>query len=122
MNRIRVTLPKLQSKIKCLNGVTILCLDVIGKLRCDADLRYIYTGEPKPRGRKHKYDGKVDLTDVSARTLMGEIEPNLHLHTLIVWSLSLKRKICLAYLLDSRNPSGEYFCSQPISTLTQRIF
>jgi len=37
--------------------------------------------------------------------LVGEIEPNLHLYTLIVWSLSLKRKIRLAYLLDSRNPS-----------------
>jgi hypothetical protein len=76
------------SKIKWVDGVISLNLDVIGKLRCDADLRYVYTGVQKPRGRKHKYDGKVDLTDVSRMTLVGEIEPKLYLYTVIVWSLS----------------------------------
>jgi len=33
------------TKIKWIDGVTALGLDVIGKLRCDADLRYVYTGE-----------------------------------------------------------------------------
>ena len=93
------------SKIKWVDGVTTLNLDVIGKLRCDADLRYVYTGEQKPRGRKRKYNGKVDLSDVSALTFVGEIEPKLHLYTVVVWSLSLKRKVRLAYLLDTRNPS-----------------
>ena len=82
-----------------------LNLDVIGKLRCDADLHYVYTGKQKPRGRKRKYDDKVDLTDISRMTLVGEIEPKLYLYTVIVWSLSLKRKVCLAYLLDTRKPS-----------------
>ena len=93
------------SKIKWVDGVMALNLDVIGKLRCDADLRYVYTGEQKPRGRKRKYDGKVDLTDVSRMTFVGEIEPELHLYTFIVWSLSLKRKVRLAYLLDIRKSS-----------------
>ena len=93
------------SKIKWVDGVMALNLDVIGKLRCDADLRYVYTGEQKPRGRKRKYDGKVALTDVARMTFVGEIEPKLSLYTVIVWSLSLKRKVRLAYLLDSRNPS-----------------
>ena len=93
------------SKIKWVDGVKALNLDVIGKLRCDADLRYDYTGVQKPRGRKRKYDGKVDLTDVSRMTFVTEIEPKLHLYTVVVWSLSLKRKVRLAYLLDSRNPS-----------------
>ena len=44
------------SKIKWVDGVKALNLDVIGKLRCDADLRYVYTGEQKPRGRKRKYN------------------------------------------------------------------
>ena len=93
------------SKIKWVDGVMALNLDVIGKLRCDADLRYVYTGEQKPRGRKRKYDGKVDLTDVSRMTFVEEIEPKLSLYTVLVWSLSLKRKVRLAYLLDKRNPS-----------------
>ena len=92
------------SKIKWVNGVTDLHLDVISKLRCDADLRYVYTGAQKPRGRHRKYDGKVDLADVSRMSLVRELEPNLFLYDVVVWSLSLKRKVRLAYLLDSREP------------------
>lgn len=92
------------SKIKWVNGVTALNLDVISRLRCDADLRYVYTGVQKPLGRHRKYDGKVDLTDVSRMTLVCELEPKLFLYTVVVWSLSLKRKVRLAFLLDCRNP------------------
>jgi hypothetical protein len=92
------------SKIKWVNGVCALKLDVICKLRYDADLRYVYTGVQKPRGRHRKYDGKVDLTDVSRMTLARQLEPNLFLYDVVVWSLSLKRKVRLAYLLDYRDP------------------
>jgi hypothetical protein len=40
------------SKIKWVDGVTALGLDAIGVTLCDADLRYVYTGEQKPRGRE----------------------------------------------------------------------
>lgn len=80
-------------------------LDAIGKLRCDADMHYVYTGVQKPRGRKRKYDGKVDLTDVSRMTLVSEIEPQLYLYTVEVWVVSMKRKVRLAYIRDSRNPT-----------------
>jgi len=92
------------SKIKWVDGVTNLGLDAIGKLRCDADIRYVYRGEQKPRGRKRKYDGKVDLTDVSRMTLVSEIEPTLYLYTVEVWVVSMKRKVRLAYIRDCRNP------------------
>jgi len=93
------------SKIKWVDGVTDLKLDVISKLRSDADLRYVYSGTQKPRGRPRKYDGKVDLTDVTRMTLVRELESNLSLYSAVVWSLSLKRKVRLAYLLDSRDPN-----------------
>ena len=92
------------SKIKWVDGVTELGLDAIGKLRCDADLRYVYRGEQKSRGRKRKYDVKVDLTDLSRMTLVGEIEPEIHLYTVEVWVVSMKRKVRLAYIRDCRNP------------------
>ena len=92
------------SKIKWVDGVTDLGLDAIGKLRCDADMRYVYRGEQKPRGRKRKYDGKVDLTDVSRMTLVSEIETNLYLYTVEVWGVSMKRKVRLAYIRDCLNP------------------
>ena len=41
-----------------------LNLDFIGKLRVDADLRYLYTGEQKKRGAPRKYDGMVKLTSM----------------------------------------------------------
>jgi hypothetical protein len=33
------------SKVKWVDGVAALGLDAVGKLRCDAALRYVYTGE-----------------------------------------------------------------------------
>lgn len=92
------------SKIKWVDGVTELGLDAIGKLRCDADLRYVYRGEQKSRGRKRKYDVKVDLTDLSRMTLVAEIEPKIYLYTVEVWVVSMKRKVRLAYIRDCRNP------------------
>ena len=91
-------------KIKWVDGVTALGLDVVGKLRCDADLRYVYTGEQKSRGRKRKYDGKVDLTDVSRITLVSEIEPQVYFYTVDVWVVRMKRKVRLAYIRDCRDP------------------
>ena len=89
------------SKIKWVDSVVALG-DVIGKLRCDADMRYVYAGKQKPLGRPRKYDGKVDLTDVSRMTLVSEIEPLLYLYTVEVWVVSMKRKVRLAFLRDCR--------------------
>ena len=89
------------SKIKWVEGVTDLGLDAIG---CDTDMRYVYRGEQKPRGRKRKYDDKVDLTDTSRMTLVSEIETKLYLYTVEVWVVSMKRKVRLAYIRDCRNP------------------
>jgi hypothetical protein len=44
-----------------IDGVTEMKFELISKLRCDADLRYLYEGEQKKgRGRKRKYQGKVN--------------------------------------------------------------
>jgi hypothetical protein len=53
------------SKQKFVAGVVALDLHLISKLRSDADMRYLYAGKQKPRGAKRKYDGKVDLKDLS---------------------------------------------------------
>ena len=50
------------AKENFVTGAVHLQLHVISKLRCDANLRWLYTGEQKPRGRRRKYDGKVKLT------------------------------------------------------------
>ena len=81
-----------------------LDLNQIGKLRIDADLRYLYTGPQKTRGARRKYDGKVKLSDVSRLTLVREVESKIYLYTDEVLHVSLKRNIRIAYLVDCRNP------------------
>ncbi len=88
-----------------MTGATRLKLDVISKLRCDANLRYLYTGVQKTRGRKRKYDGKVDLTDLTRLTWVETVQPKVDLYTQRVWHVSLKREIRVVYLVDRRAPN-----------------
>lgn len=90
------------SKKKFIDGVVELGLHGVSKLRNDADMRYLYTGEQKSRGAKRKYDGKVDLSDLSRLTFVEQLEVGLTLYTAVVWHVSLKRQIRLAYLVDTR--------------------
>lgn len=90
------------SKKKFVDGGVALDLHLVSKLRNDADMRYCYTGEQKPRGAKRKYDGKVDLSDLSRFTLVEQLEVGLTLYTAVVWHVSLKRPIRLACLVDAR--------------------
>jgi hypothetical protein len=54
------------SKQKFLGGVRALGLEQIGKLRIDANLRYLYQGPQRPGpGRPKTYDGKVHWDDLS---------------------------------------------------------
>ncbi|WP_416673821.1 transposase [Egbenema bharatensis] len=93
------------SKQKFIDGVVALDLEWIGKLRLDADLRYLYTGPQKKRGCPRKYDGKVTLNDISRFTWVEDIEPQLSLYTALVWHVSLKRTLRLALLVDTRKAS-----------------
>jgi hypothetical protein len=50
------------SKTKFIEGVTALELEQIGKLRHDANLRWLYKGEQKLRGRPNAMTAKLILT------------------------------------------------------------
>jgi len=92
------------AKATFVSGVVDAQLDVISKLRFDANLRYLYTGEQKKRGRPRKYDGKVTFTDLIRFTAFEAVQPNVDLYTQRVWHVSLKREICVVYLIDRRSP------------------
>lgn len=89
---------------KWVQGVSALNLEVIGKLRHDANLQYCYEGAQKPRGARRKYDGKVRLDDLSRWQSLGEVKPNVSLYTAVVWSINLKRKIRVVYLVNQHSP------------------
>jgi hypothetical protein len=92
------------SKKKFVDGVVGLNLHMISKLRSDADMRYLYTGVQKPRGAKRKYDGKVELRNLSRWVHVKPLEAGLDLYTLVVWHVSLKRQIRIAAVVDTRKP------------------
>ena len=109
------------SKRKWVNGVLALDLEVIGKLRCDANLRYVYNGPQKAKGARRKYDGclgerslapqsdagsyrKVTLDELSRWQALGEVKLGVRLFTTVVWSINLKRKLRVVYLVNQRNP------------------
>jgi hypothetical protein len=77
-----------------------LNLNFIGKLRVDANLRYLYTGEQKKLGAPRKYDGKVDCHDLSRLNFVKEIKPGVSLYTLVVWSCCLNCQISLACISE----------------------
>ena len=95
------------SKKSIVDGVVALDLHLVSKLRIDADLRYCYTGEQKSKGAPRKYDGKIDLSDLSRLEFGGELANGTKLYSQVVWHVSLKRKIRIIYLVDQRNPDKQ---------------
>ncbi len=91
------------TKIKFVNAVREVNLHMVGKLRHDANLRYLYPGPQKKLGRKRKYDGKVRFGDLCRFEYGGEVDKDIHLYTAVVNSVSLKCNIRLVYVLNLRN-------------------
>jgi hypothetical protein len=87
-------------------------LDIICKLRQDANLKYLYKGpKRKGRGRPKKHDGKVDTKSIDKRRFKEIfIDETVILFQAIVWSVSLKRNINVVYaeFLDEGQPTKRY--------------
>ncbi len=80
-------------------------LDLISKLRKDANVRYLYTGPRKPGpGRPKCYDGKMDCQnpDLSRFETCYE-DDQMTIFTAIVNSPSLKRNLRIAYIQDKHS-------------------
>lgn len=91
------------TKLKFVNAVREVDLQMVGKLRHDANLRYLYDGPQKKFGARRKYDGKVKFDDLGRLEYVTEIDTDIHLYTAVVNSVRLKRSIRLVYVLNLRN-------------------
>lgn len=78
-------------------------LHIVGKLRPDANLRYLFKGKQKKFGKRRQYDGKVKFDDLSRLEYVGEMDEDIHLYTAVVNNINLKCDIRLGYLLNTRN-------------------
>jgi hypothetical protein len=88
------------AKMKFVDIVEPLGLHLISRLRKDANLKYIYTGEKsKQKGRPKHYDGKIDLKsiDESKFELVSKDDKHTY-YSAVVYSVSFKRNIRILYI------------------------
>lgn len=83
------------AKIKFVTAVDAVALNTIGKLRHDANLRYLYDGRQKKVGARRKYDGQVKFDDLKRLAYVGEVDKAMHLYPAVVYSVGLKRTMRL---------------------------
>lgn len=96
------------SKRKWVDGVVKLGWNSIGKLRQDANLKYLYQGPRRPGpGRQKTYDGKVVPLEWNSKyfTLAETCDDGAQLWTAVVWSVSLEHRIrlvCLVRIIEGQ--------------------
>jgi hypothetical protein len=92
------------SKVKFVDGVVALNLDLISKLRRDADARYLYTGPYAGRGAPRRYAGKVDWIhrDPAVFSGVASPDPDLLLETAVVYLPRLCRRVRVVVVIHRR--------------------
>jgi hypothetical protein len=98
-------------------------LHLISKLRKDADLTYLYTGEiSKGKGRKKQYDGKMNCKQIDkSRFELCCIDEDSYVYTAVVKSKFLKRNIRIAYVEHRKNNSYSILFQQ-IPNLVETLY
>jgi hypothetical protein len=82
------------SKVKFIDAVCAEELDIVGKLRIDADLQWLNQEKYKGRGRPKKYDGKVNIHTEKARfNYVGTFENKTQIYSEVLYSKTFKRNI-----------------------------
>lgn len=86
------------AKKKYVDAVGAVGLHLVTKLRCDANMRFRYTGERTGlQGRPKTYDGKVDWQDLSRfdkvdlSSFAPEVELGIEVYTAELYHVRLKR-------------------------------
>ena len=92
------------SKVKFVDGIVALKLDLISKLRRDANARYLYTGPYAGRGCPRRYAGKIDWThrDPAVFTVVASPDPDLLLETAVVDLPRLHRRVRVVVVIHRR--------------------
>lgn len=100
------------SKQPFVSGLQELGFHLISRLRDDANLMYIYTGERTgKKGRPKIFDGKIDFAnlDYSHLEKLSTDENDGELYSTIAYSKSLKRNIRLVIWISKKGTHKLYF-------------
>lgn len=89
------------SKIKFVDVVNSLGLHIVGKLRIDAHLKWLHTGEYSGQGRPKKYGDKVVINEHLSRfNDEGTLTDNTRVYSENVYSVSLKKEVRVVVLMS----------------------
>ena len=103
------------AKEKTLAKADNVGLSVITKLRCDANMKWLYVGEQKSKGRKRQYDDKInwkaadllDKMDLEHSYATTEKEyaqlAGCKLYSKVVYSVKWKRKLKIVLVIKTEN-------------------
>jgi hypothetical protein len=91
------------SKQKFVGGVRALGLHQIGKLRADANLRYLYQGPQRSGPGRHKvYDGKVHWSDFSRFARLATEDEHMVLYHQVVNHVQFKRNLQVVVVVNTQ--------------------
>lgn len=92
------------SNQKFVTGVCALGWHQIGKLRADANLRYLYRGPKRPgRGRQKTYDGKVNWRDLSRFERLETDDDHIVLYHQVLNHVKLKRNLQVVVVVNTHS-------------------
>jgi hypothetical protein len=92
------------SKQKFLRGIRALGFEHIGKLRLDANLRYLYAGPKRPGpGRPKTYDGKVHWDNLAQWEKVETEEDDIVLYYQVLNHIQFQRNLRVVLVVDTKN-------------------
>ena len=100
-----------------INRMNELGLEVITKMRPDANLRYAFNGtKNKGRGRPKLYGEKVDCRNIDKRKIKKFAEDHQTIYySGVVYSITLKRLIRIVYLQNKKTNKYDIFVSTDVN-------
>ena len=94
------------AKKKFVDGIVEMGFQLIGKLRCDANLKILYTGEQKKgRGRPKKFAGKCNIKELQGFSFERDVDDKSKLYSGVFYHVSLEREVkvvAVRYLHDNK--------------------
>jgi hypothetical protein len=111
------------SKQKFVAGVRALELHQIGKLRADANVRYLYQGPKRPGpGRQKTYDGKVTWSDLSRFERLDTEDEHIVLYHQVLNHVQLQCNLQVVVVVHTQRHRYAVLFSTDIDLEPQRLY
>jgi len=111
------------SKQKFVAGVRALELHQIGKLRADANVRYLYQGPKRPGpGRQKTYDGKVNWSALSRFERLDTADEHIVLYHHVLNHVQLQCTLRVVVVVHTQRNRYAVLCSTDVDLEPQRLY